>query len=57
MTYLKWVIHVCVALLVGLIYGDSGSNASKSLQNLSLLCACNTYMFYTSVLPSVLKCK
>lgn len=48
---------MCTAVLFGVIYGDSGSNASKSVQNLSLLCACNIYVWYTSVLPSVLKCE
>lgn len=56
-TYFKWIVHVVIAILIGVMYSDCGSNASKSIQNLSLLCATNLYFFYTALLPSVLKCE
>lgn len=41
---------------MGMMYGDSGTNAVKSIANVSLLCATNMYMWYTAIMPAVLKC-
>lgn len=45
------------ATLIGLLYGDSGSNANKSFENVGFLLIGIVYLWYTTVMPGVLKCK
>lgn len=56
-THLKLVLHILCATLIGLLYGDSGSNASKSIENVGFLLIGIAYLWYTTVMPGVLKCK
>lgn len=56
-TYLKLILHILCACLIGLLYGDSGSNASKAIQNVGFLLVGVAYLWYTTVMPGVLKCK
>lgn len=56
-THLKLLLHILCATLIGLLYGDCGSNASKSIQNVGFLLIGVAYLWYTTVMPSVLKCK
>lgn len=51
------MLHILCATLIGLLYGDSGSNANKSIQNVGFLLIGVAYLWYTTVMPSVLKCK
>ncbi|XP_053961340.1 ATP-binding cassette sub-family G member 1 [Anastrepha ludens] len=55
MTYLKLVIHIVCAVLIGLLYGDSGSNATKQIANLGSFTIHNTYLWYTTMMPSLLR--
>lgn len=41
---------------MGFMFGDSGSNANKSVQNIGFLMVGIAYLWYTTVMPSVLKC-
>ncbi|XP_031623711.1 ATP-binding cassette sub-family G member 1 [Contarinia nasturtii] len=54
-THLKLVLHILCATLIGLLYGDSGSNASKSIENVGFLLIGVAYLWYTTVMPGVLK--
>lgn len=56
-THLKLVLHMLCATLIGLLYGDSGSNANKSIENVGFLLIGVAYLWYTTVMPGVLKCK
>lgn len=56
-THLKLVLHILCATLIGLLYGDSGSNASKSIENVGFMLIGIVYLWYTTVMPGVLKCK
>lgn len=56
-THLKLALHILCATLIGLMYGDSGSNASKSIENVGFLLIGIAYLWYTTVMPGVLKCK
>lgn len=51
------MLHILCATLIGLLYGDSGSNASKSFENVGFLLIGIVYLWYTTVMPGVLKCK
>lgn len=50
-------MHVLCAILIGILYGDCGSNASKSIGNVGFLLIGVVYLWYTTVMPGVLKCK
>lgn len=56
-THLKLMLHILCATLIGVLYGDSGSNASKSIENVGFLLIGVAYLWYTTVMPGVLKCK
>lgn len=56
-SHLKVVMNIATAVLVGLMYGDSGINATKSVANIGLLLIGVAYLWYTTLMPSVLKCK
>lgn len=55
-SHLKLLMAVATAVLVGLLYGDSGINAKKSVSNIGLLLIGVAYLWYTTLMPSVLKC-
>lgn len=57
MTHLKLAMHIMCAILIGFMYGDSGSNASKSIENVGFLLIGIAYLWYTTIMPGVLKCK
>ncbi|XP_018804492.1 PREDICTED: ATP-binding cassette sub-family G member 1 isoform X1 [Bactrocera latifrons] len=54
-TYLKLVVHIICAILIGLLYGDSGSNATKQIANLGSFTIHNTYLWYTTMMPGLLR--
>ncbi|KAJ6643142.1 ATP-binding cassette subfamily G member 4 [Pseudolycoriella hygida] len=54
-TYLKLMLHITTAILVSLMYGDSGINANKSVANVGLFLIGVCYLWYTSLMPSILK--
>lgn len=55
-THLKLLLHIMTAILVGLMYGDSGINANKSVANVGLCLIGVCYLWYTAIMPSILKC-
>ncbi|XP_059616488.1 ATP-binding cassette subfamily G member 4 isoform X2 [Phlebotomus argentipes] len=54
-THLKVLCHVLCATLIGLMYGDSGVNATKSINNVGFLIIGVVYLWYTTMMPGVLK--
>ncbi|CAD7079005.1 unnamed protein product [Hermetia illucens] len=54
-THLKLVLHILCAILIGILYGDSGTNATKTFSNVGLLMIGVVYIWYTTMMPSVLK--
>ncbi|XP_038214452.1 dnaJ homolog subfamily C member 10-like [Zerene cesonia] len=55
MTHLKVALHVLIGVLLGLLYDNTGSNGSKTFNNLGFLIVSVTYLCYTSVMPAVLR--
>ncbi|KZC05633.1 ATP-binding cassette sub-family G member 4 [Dufourea novaeangliae] len=55
MTHLKIGLHLFVGILLGLLFTDSGSNGSKTLNNMGFLLVTSVYLCYTSMMPAVLK--
>lgn len=54
-THLKLGLHILCAILIGIIYGDSGINATKAFSNVGLLMIGVVYLWYTSIMPGILK--
>uniref|UniRef100_A0A1Q3FN52 Putative the eye pigment transporter n=1 Tax=Culex tarsalis TaxID=7177 RepID=A0A1Q3FN52_CULTA len=54
-THLKLFFHVVCAIVVGLLFGDSGINATKSISNIASFLVHILYLWYTTLMPGVLK--
>ncbi|XP_055916554.1 ATP-binding cassette sub-family G member 1-like [Eupeodes corollae] len=54
-TYLKLAMHIMCAVLIGLLYGDSGSNATKAISNVGLFIFGIAYLWYTTMMPGILR--
>ncbi|XP_072938569.1 ATP-binding cassette sub-family G member 4-like [Epargyreus clarus] len=54
-THLKVVLHVMTGVLLGILYGNAGNDASKTFSNLSYFIVSAVYLCYTSLMPAVLK--
>ncbi|XP_068085218.1 ATP-binding cassette sub-family G member 1 isoform X2 [Anabrus simplex] len=54
-TYLKMLLHVGVAVTLGLIFNGVGQDGSKTITNFSFLFCCSQYLTYTTMTPATLK--
>ncbi|CRK94326.1 CLUMA_CG007841, isoform A [Clunio marinus] len=54
-TNLKFLLHILCGILIGLLFGDSGVNADKSISNVGFLLINGVYLWYTTMMPSVLR--
>lgn len=54
-THLKLFVHIVCAVVIGLLFGDSGINASKSISNVASFMVHILYLWYTTLMPGVLK--
>lgn len=54
-THLKLFFHVVCAIVVGLLFGDSGINATKTISNIASFLVHILYLWYTTLMPGVLK--
>ncbi|XP_055371508.1 ATP-binding cassette sub-family G member 1 [Condylostylus longicornis] len=54
-THLRLIAHICCGILMGLLYGDSGINASKTISNTGLFLVTIVYLWYTTSMPGVLR--
>uniref|UniRef100_A0A182J370 Uncharacterized protein n=1 Tax=Anopheles atroparvus TaxID=41427 RepID=A0A182J370_ANOAO len=54
-THLKLFVHIVCAIVIGLLFGDSGINASKSISNVASFMVHILYLWYTTLMPGVLK--
>ncbi|XP_035794876.1 ATP-binding cassette sub-family G member 1-like [Anopheles albimanus] len=54
-THLKLFVHIVCAIVIGLLFGDSGINATKSISNVASFLVHILYLWYTTLMPGVLK--
>ncbi|XP_053665593.1 ATP-binding cassette sub-family G member 1 [Anopheles marshallii] len=54
-THLKLFVHIVCAIVIGLLFGDSGINATKSISNVASFMVHVLYLWYTTLMPGVLK--
>ncbi|VVC95608.1 unnamed protein product [Leptidea sinapis] len=54
-THLKVLLHLLIGVLLGLVFDQSGSDASKTFSNLGFFLVSTVYLCYTSLMPAVLK--
>ncbi|XP_022214908.1 ATP-binding cassette sub-family G member 1 [Drosophila obscura] len=55
LTYLKLGVHIICAVLIGLFFGDSGSNATKQISNVGMIMIHCVYLWYTTIMPGILR--
>ncbi|EDW03303.1 ATP-binding cassette sub-family G member 1 [Drosophila grimshawi] len=55
LTYLKLGLHILSAIMIGLIFGDSGINATKQISNVGMIMIHCTYLWYTTIMPGILR--
>ncbi|XP_014472212.1 PREDICTED: ATP-binding cassette sub-family G member 4 isoform X2 [Dinoponera quadriceps] len=51
----KIVLHFLVAVLLGLLFEQAGNDGSKTISNISYMQVTTLYLFYTGMMPAVLK--
>lgn len=56
-SHLMVICHMVIGIILGLFYGDSGINAMKTYNNVGLLMIGVIYLWYTAMMPGVLKCE
>jgi ATP-binding cassette, subfamily G (WHITE), member 1 len=54
-THLKLFLHILCGILIGLFFGDSGINAHKSISNIGFFLANIVYLWYTTMMPGILR--
>lgn len=54
-THLKLFLHFISGIIIGLYFGDSGVNANKSISNIGFLIINAVYLWYTTMMPGVLR--
>ncbi|CAK9833592.1 ATP-binding cassette subfamily G member 4 [Anthophora retusa] len=54
-THLKFVLHLLMGVLLGLLFSDAGQDGSKSISNVEFFLVSSVYLCYTSMMPAVLK--
>ncbi|CAK9817464.1 ATP-binding cassette subfamily G member 4 [Anthophora quadrimaculata] len=54
-THLKFVLHLLMGILLGLLFSDAGQDGSKSISNVEFFLVSSVYLCYTSMMPAVLK--
>lgn len=57
LTHVKLLMHILCAVIIGFLFGDSGSNANKQLSNFGSYLVHTLYLWYTTIMPGVLRCK
>ncbi|TMW51269.1 hypothetical protein DOY81_003655 [Sarcophaga bullata] len=55
LTHLKLLTHILCAILIGLFFGDSGSNANKQFSNFGSFLVHTLYLWYTTIMPGILR--
>lgn len=54
-THLKMFVHLCVGILLGLLFNESGRDGSKGVSNVGYFFVTCVYLSYTSLMPALMK--
>ena len=57
LTMLRFVAHVVVGILMGLLYWNVGDDAAQIYNNAGLLFFTQLFLLFTAMMPTVLTCK
>ena len=56
LTSLRFLAHVVVGVLMGLLYWDVGDDAARIYNNAGLLFFNQLFLLFTAMMPTVLTC-
>jgi hypothetical protein len=55
--YVKIVVHLVVAIMLGVLFLDIGDDASRALNIAALHVCVLIFLFFCGIMPTILTCK